>query len=68
MLGAKLDGGIGGWNEVHSERFCDLYYLSNSVVMVKLRNVRCVVHVECCGEKGMHIILVQKREGKRLCE
>jgi len=45
MLGSKVDRGIGGWNKLHSDRFCDLYYLSNIVVMVKLRSVRCVVRV-----------------------
>jgi len=27
MLGSKVDGGIGGWNKLHSDRFCELYYL-----------------------------------------
>jgi len=65
MLGSKVDGGIGGWNKLHSDRFCDLYCLSNSFVMGKLRSVRCGV---VCGEKGMHTILVRRRERKRLCE
>jgi len=27
MLGSKVDGGIGGWYKLHSDRFCELYYL-----------------------------------------
>lgn len=49
--------------------FVILYCLPNTVVMAKLRSVRCVMCVVCCEEKGnAHRILVQKPEGKRLCE
>ena len=52
MFGSKVDEETGGWKKLHSDRFCDLYYLSDIVVTVMLRSVRCVLHVVCCGEKG----------------
>ena len=52
MVGSKVDEETGGCKKLYSDRFCDLYYLSNTVVTVTLRYVRCVLQVVCCGEKG----------------
>ena len=52
MVGSKVDEETGGCKKLYSDRFCDLYYLSNTAVTVTLRYVRCVLQVVCCGEKG----------------
>jgi len=36
MLGPKEDEETGGWKELQSDRFCDLYYLLSTVVIVRL--------------------------------
>jgi len=36
MLGPKEDEETGGWKKLHGDRFCDLYYLPNTVAIIKL--------------------------------
>jgi hypothetical protein len=56
----------GEWRKLHNEELNDLYSLPNIVREVKSRQMRWAGHVACMGEdRGVHRVLVGKREGKR---
>jgi hypothetical protein len=53
------------WRKLHNEELNALYSLPNIVWVVKLRRMRWAGHVAHMGEdRGVHRVLVGKREGK----
>jgi hypothetical protein len=65
-FGAKRYKVTGEWRKLHNEELNDLYSLPNIVWVVKSRRMRWAGHVAHMGEeKGVHRVLVGKREGKR---
>jgi hypothetical protein len=62
-FGPKRDEVTGEWTKLHNEELNDLYSLPNIVRVVKSRHMP---HVERMGEeRGVHMVLVGKPEGKR---
>jgi hypothetical protein len=56
----------GEWRKLHNEELNDLYSSPNIVRVVKSRRMRWAGHVARMGEeRGVHRVLVGKREGKR---
>jgi hypothetical protein len=52
--------------KLHNEELNDLYSLPNTVRVVKSRRMRWAGHMARMGEdRGVHRVLVGKREGKR---
>jgi hypothetical protein len=52
--------------KLHNEELNDLYFLPNIVRVVKSRRVKWAGHMARMGEeRGVHWVLVGKREGKR---
>jgi len=67
VFGSKSDEVAGEWRKLHNEELRDLYSLPNIVWVVKSRRMRWAGHVVRVGEgRGVHRVLVQKPEGKRL--
>jgi len=65
VFGPKRDEVTGEWIKLHNEELRDLYSLPNIVRVVK-SGMRWAGHVACMGEgRGVHRVLVGKREGKR---
>ena len=57
------DGVTGEWRKLHNEELNDLY---SSVQVIKSRRMRWAGHVARMEEgRGVHKVLVGKREGKR---
>ena len=66
VFGPKRDEVTGEWRKLHKEELRDFYSLPNIVRVVKLRRMRWAGHVARMGEeRGVHRVLVGKREGKR---
>jgi hypothetical protein len=66
VFGPKRDEVTEEWRKLHNEEPNDLYCLPNIVRVVKSRRMRWAGHVACMGEdRGVHRVLVGKREGKR---
>ena len=56
----------GEWRKLHNEELNDLYSLPIIVRVVKSRRMKWAGHVARKGEdRGVHRVLVGKREGKR---
>ena len=66
IFGPKRDGVTGEWRKLRNEELNDLYSSSNIVRVIKSRRMRWAGHVARMEEgKGVHKVLVGKREGKR---
>ena len=66
VFGPKRDEVTGEWRKLHNVELSDLYSLPNIVRVVKSRRMRWAGHVARVGEgRGVHRVLVGKREGKR---
>jgi len=66
IFGLKRDEVTGEWRKLHNEELRDLYYLPNTVRVVKSRRMSWAGHVARMGEgRGVHKVLVGKPEGKR---
>jgi len=66
VFGSKRDEVTGEWRKLHNEELRDLYSLPNIVRVVKSRKMRWAGHVARMWEgRGVHRVLVGKREGKR---
>jgi hypothetical protein len=66
VFGPKRDEVTGELRKLHNEEFSDLYSLPNIVRVVKSRRMRWAGNVALMGEgRGVHRVLVEKREGKR---
>jgi len=66
VFGSKRDEVTGEWRKLHNEELNDLYFLPNTMRVVKSRRMRWAEHVAHMGEdKGVHKVLVEKPEGKR---
>jgi hypothetical protein len=62
----KRDEVTGEWRKLHNKELNDMYSLPNIVRVVKSRRMRWAGHVvRMWEEKGVHRVLVGKREGKR---
>jgi hypothetical protein len=67
VFGPKRDEVTEEWRKLYNEELSDLYSLPNIVPVVKSRRMRSVGHVARMGEgRGVHRVMVGKREGKRL--
>ena len=67
LFGPKRNEVTGEWRKLHKEELNDLFSLSNIVRVVKSRRMRWAGHVARMGEdRGVHILLVGKPEGKDL--
>jgi hypothetical protein len=65
LFGPKRDEVTGEWRKLHNEELNDLYFFPNIVRVVKSRRMRWAGHVERMGEeRGVHMVLVGKPEGK----
>jgi len=66
IFGPKREEIKVGWRKLHNEELRDLYSLPDILRVVKSRRMRWAGHVACMGEgRGVHRVLVEKREGKR---
>ena len=66
IFGPKRDGVTGEWRKLHYEELNDLYCSPNTVRVIKSRRMRWAGHVACMEEgRGVHKVLVGKRDGKR---
>ena len=66
VFGPKRDEVTGERRKLHNEELNDLYFLPNTVRVVKSRRMRWAGHVARMGEdRGVHRVLVGKPEGKR---
>jgi hypothetical protein len=66
VFGSKRDEVRGEWRKLHNEEVNDLYSLPNIVRVAKSRRMRWAGHVARMGEeRGVHMGLVGKPEGKR---
>jgi hypothetical protein len=66
VFGPKRDEVTGKWRKLHNEELNDLYSLPSIVRVVKSRRMRWAGHVARMGEeRGVHMVLVGKPEGKR---
>jgi hypothetical protein len=67
VFGPKRDEVTREWRKLHNEELNDLYSLPNIVRVVKSRRMRWAGHVARMGEdRGVHRVLVGRREGKGL--
>ena len=67
VFGLKRDEVTGEWRKLHNEELNNLYSLPNIVRVVKSRRMTWAGHVARMGEdRGVHMVLVGKPEGKRL--
>jgi len=56
----------GEWRRLHKEELSDLYSSPNIIRGMKSRRMRWAGHVAHMGEgRGVYMVLVGKREGKR---
>jgi hypothetical protein len=61
-----MDEVKGEWIILHKKELCDLYSLSNTLVVIKSSRMRKVGHVALMGDnRGVYRILVWKPEGNR---
>ena len=66
IFGPKRDEVTGEWRKLHNEELNDLYCSPSIVRVIKSRRMRWVGHVARIGERrGLYMVLVGKREGKR---
>ena len=66
VFGPKRDEVTGEWRKVPNEELRDLYSSPNIVRVIKSRRMRWAGHVARMGEdRGVHRVLVGKRERKR---
>ena len=66
IFGPKREGVTGEWRKLHNEELNDLYSSPNMVWVIKWRRMRWAGHVPRMEEgRGVHKVLVGKREGKR---
>ena len=66
VFGPKRDEVTGEWRELHNEELNDLYSLPSIVRVVKSRRMRWAGHAARMGkDRGVHMVLVRKPEGKR---
>jgi hypothetical protein len=67
VFGPKRDVVTGEWRKLHNEELNDLYSLPIIVRVVKSRRMRWAGHVALMGkDRGVHRVLVEKSEEKRL--
>ena len=60
------DGVTGDWRKLHNEELNDLYSSPNIVRVIKSRRLRWAGHVARMEEgRGVHKVLLGKRDGKR---
>jgi hypothetical protein len=66
VFGPKRDEVTGEWRKLHNDELNDLYSLPYIVRVVKSRRMRWAGHVaRMVEDRGVHRVLVGKREGKR---
>jgi len=66
IFGPKRNEVTGEWRELHNEELNDLYCSPNIVRVIKSRRMRWAGHVALMAERrGVHRVLVRKREGRR---
>jgi hypothetical protein len=66
LFGPKRDEVTGEWRKLHNVELNNLYFLPNTVRVVKSRRMRWAGHVARMGEeRGVRRVLVGKAEEKR---
>ena len=66
IFGPRRDEVTGNWRRLHNEEINVLYSSPNIVPVIKSRRMRWAGHVARMGEeRGVHMVLVGKPEGKR---
>ena len=62
----KREGVTGEWRKLHNEELNDLYSSPNIVRVIKSRRMKWAEHMARMeGGRGVHKVLVGRREGKR---
>jgi hypothetical protein len=66
VFGPRRDEITGEWRKLHNEEPSDLYFLPNTLRVVKSTRMKWAEQVAHMGEgRGMHGVLVGRPEGKR---
>jgi hypothetical protein len=65
IFGSKRDEKVGGCKRWHNEELHILCSSRNIIRMIKSRRIKRAGHVARMRIRGMHAVLVGKREGKR---
>ena len=66
IFGPRRDEGTGEWRRLHNEELNDLYSSPNIVRVIRSRRMRWAEHMARMGEeRGVHMVLVGKTEGRR---
>jgi len=66
IFGPRRDEVMGEWRRLHNKELNDLYSSPNIVRVIRSRRMKWAGHVTHMGEeRGVHIVLVGKLEGKR---
>jgi hypothetical protein len=66
-FGHKRDEVTEDWRKLHNGELHNMNSSPNIMRVIKSRTMRCMGHVARMGEgRGVHRVLVQKPEGKRL--
>jgi hypothetical protein len=66
IYGRKRDEVTGEWRKLHNEELSDQYFSTNIDCVVKLRRIRCVLHVARMEERrGVYRVGVTKSEVKK---
>jgi hypothetical protein len=65
IFGPRKNEVTGEWRKVHNEELNDLYSSPKILRVTESRRMRWEGHVACMGERGVHMVLVRKLEGKR---
>jgi hypothetical protein len=68
-LDQRKDEAIGGWRQLHNEKFHNLYSSPSIIRIIKSRKMRCVGHIALMGEnRNAYMLLMEKPKVKKHLE